>query len=116
MHKGLLAAAAVIMCLGCGSDKSTGTGGNTQKNYLVTVSNAGFTPDTVRAAPRDTVSFNVTEGVHAVTFFGTLPPNAAPSSGPVQAGSTVFTVFLSAGTYTYRDDSLSTNTGVIIVQ
>ncbi|HEX6535282.1 MAG TPA: hypothetical protein VF041_11825 [Gemmatimonadaceae bacterium] len=115
MYKALLAAAAVIMCLGCGSD-STGPKGNTQKNYLVTVSNAGFSPDTVHAAARDTVSFNVTEGVHAVTFYGTLPPNAAPSSGPVAAGSTVFTVFLTAGTYTFRDDSLDTHTGVIIVQ
>lgn len=116
MHKGLLAVAAVITLLGCGGSDSTGPGGNTAKNYTITVSNAGFTPDSVTVAAHDTVTWTVSEGVHSVTF-NDVPSNAnaIPSSGAVAAGHSVFTVFLTPGRYTFVDDSVNTNTGVVIV-
>lgn len=116
MQKGLLAAAAVIATIGCGGSSSTGPTPSTNKNYTITVQNSGFTPDSVTVAAHDTVTWRVSEGTHAVTFFGTLPPHAAPSSGAVTAGNSVYTVFITPGRYTFRDDSLTANTGVVIVQ
>lgn len=116
MHKGLLAAAAVITLLGCGGSNSTGPGGNTAKNYTVTVRSTGFDPETVTVAPRDTVTWTVPggEGTHNVTFSGHSNPTDLPSSGPVAEGTSVHTVFLTTGTYTYSD-SVTANTGVVIV-
>jgi len=37
------------------------------------------------------------------------------SSGPIAMGQKKFTIFLKAGTYTYLDDSVKADTGVVQV-
>lgn len=115
MHKYLLAVAAATLLAGCGGSGSS-TGPTTpHKNYVVTVTNAGFTPDTVNVGVQDTVTWNDTEGNHSVTFYGSLPANAIPSSGNLGPGSHAFTVFVQSGTFNYKDDS-SSATGVVVVK
>jgi len=83
--------------------------------YTVTISNTGFTPDTVSSAVGDTVTWTSTDGVHAISFIAALSPDSLASSGPIAMGQAKFTIFLKAGTYTYLDDSVKADTGVVQV-
>lgn len=113
-----LASAGVLIGLAaCGSDSNTGPNPNPHPvNHTVTISNSGFAPETVTSAVGDTVTWTSSDAVHAISFIASLSPDSLASSGPIGVGQSKFTVFLKSGTYTYLDDSLVADTGVVIVQ
>ena len=112
----IVSAGALIALAACGSSSSTGVNPNPHPvNHTVTISNTGFTPDTVSSAVGDTVTWTSTDGVHAISFIAALSPHSLASSGPIAMGQAKFTIFLKAGTYTYLDDSVKADTGVVQV-
>ena len=112
----IVSAGALIALAACGSSSSTGVNPNPHPvNHSVTISNTGFTPDTVSSAVGDTVTWTSTDGVHAISFIAALSPDSLASSGPIAMGQKKFTIFLKAGTYTYLDDSVKADTGVVQV-
>jgi len=111
----IVSAGALIALAACGSS-STGVNPNPHPvNHTVTISNSGFTPDTVTSAVGDTVTWTSSDGVHAISFIASLSPDSLASSGPIAMGQSKFTIFLKAGTYTYLDDSVVADTGVVQV-
>lgn len=125
MRRSILAAAAVVLLVGCGSDDSTGpvNPNPNAKNYTITVKADAFDPSSLTVLIGDTVTWVVEDGAgnHAVTFYD-LPPSATvdSTSGPMSdtgappTKKSVFTVFLKAGTYSFRDDSTDA-TGTLVV-
>ena len=113
----LVSAGALVALAACGSSSSTGNNQNPHPvNHNVTITNSGFTPDTVNSAVGDTVTWTATDAVHAISFIASLSPDSLQGSGPIGVGQSKFTVFLKNGTYTYLDDSVKADTGVVIVQ
>lgn len=111
----IVGAGALIALAACGSS-STGPNPNPHPvNHTVTISNSGFSPETVSSAVGDTVTWTSTDGVHAVSFIASLSPDSLAGSGPIAMGQSKFTIFLKAGTYTYLDDSVRADTGVVQV-
>lgn len=111
----IVGAGALIALAACGGS-STGPNPNPHPvNHTITISNSGFSPDTVSSAIGDTVTWTSTDGVHAVSFIASLSPDSLASSGPIAMGQSKFTIFLKAGTYTYLDDSVRADTGVVQV-
>jgi len=110
-------AGALIALAACGSSSNTGPNPNPHPvNHAVSISNAGFAPDTVNSAVGDTVTWTATDGFHAISFIASLSPDSLAGSGPIGTGQSKFTIFLKSGTYTYLDDSVRADTGVVIVQ
>jgi plastocyanin len=113
----VVSAGALIGLAACGSSSSTGVNPNPHPvNHTVTISNSGFTPQTVTSAVGDTVTWTSSDAVHAISFIAALSPDSLASSGPIAVGQSKFTIFLKTGTYTYLDDSVVADTGVVIVQ
>lgn len=109
-------AGALIGLAACGSNSSTGVNPNPHPvNHLVTISNAGFAPETVTSAVGDTVTWTSSDAVHAISFIASLSPDSLAGSGPIGIGQKKFTIFLKGGTYTYLDDSVRADTGVVMV-
>lgn len=107
---------AIAALAGCGGS-STGPNNNPHPaNHVVSITNSGFTPDTVQSKVQDTVTWTSTEGVHAISFVAALSPDSLAPSGAIAQGASKWTVFLRSGTYTYIDDSIRTDTGVVVVQ
>lgn len=111
----IVSAGALIALAACGSS-STGINPNPHPvNHTVIISNTGFSPDTVSSAVGDTVTWTSSDGVHAISFIASLSPDSLAGSGPIAMGQSKFTIFLKAGTYTYLDDSVTADTGVVQV-
>lgn len=116
MRRSLIAVASLVALAACGGS-STGPNPNPHPvNHTITISNSGFNPETVQSKVRDTVTWTSSEGTHAISFIASLSPDSLAPSGPIAQGSSKFTVFLRAGTYTYLDDSIRADTGVVVVQ
>ncbi|HEY7895441.1 MAG TPA: hypothetical protein VIC24_11125 [Gemmatimonadaceae bacterium] len=112
----VVSAGALIGLAACGSSSSTGVNPNPHPvNHTVTISNSGFAPETVTSAIGDTVTWTSSDAVHAISFIAALSPDSLAGSGPIGIGQSKFTIFLKGGTYTYLDDSVRADTGVVIV-
>lgn len=121
MHSRMIAIVVSVGALAglaaCGSSSGTGVNPNPHPvNHAVSIMNSGFLPDTVNSAVGDTVTWTATDAVHAISFIAALSPDSLAGSGPIGVGQSKFTVFLKSGTYTYLDDSVRADTGVVIVQ
>lgn len=116
MQRRLFAVGTLVALAACGGS-STGPNDNPHPvNHAVTISNAGFSPETVQSKVQDTVTWTSTEGAHAISFVASLSPDSLAPSGAIAQGTSKWTVFLRTGSYTYVDDSIRADTGVVIVQ
>lgn len=81
----------------------------------ITVSNSGFSPETLSVVSNTKVIWQATDGPHVIRFTGSVPSGSNPNSSTFGAGQNVNTIFLQLGTYTYEDSLHTENDGVIIV-
>ncbi len=116
MRRSLFAAGSLVALAACGGS-STGPNINPHPvNHAISISNTGFTPETTQSKVQDTVTWTSSEGSHAFSFIAALSPDSLAPSGAIAQGQSKFAVFIRAGTYTYLDDSIRADTGVVIVQ
>jgi plastocyanin len=117
MRRLFVAVAVVALAAGCGSD-STGPQFPNAKRVTATVTQAGFSPDTVHLNVGDTLVFTAGDDHHSVSFFGSnLPPGCCTSSGNLNTGETSTPlVFQKAGNLQFRDDSIPADTGLAMIQ
>ena len=81
----------------------------------ITVTDAGFTPETLSVISNTKVIWQSTQGSHVVRFTDSIPSGSNPNSSKFGTGQSVNTVFLKLGTYGYEDTLNVGNTGVVIV-
>lgn len=103
-----------IALAACGGDNGTGIKPPVDTE-TITVTNSGFTPDTLAVISNTKVIWSATEGTHVIRFTGAIPNGSDPNSSTFSAGSSVNTTFLTLGTYTYIDSLIPGNAGVVIV-
>jgi plastocyanin len=84
----------------------------------ISVTNSGFSPETLNAQTNTLVTWTVTSGdnPHVIRFTGTIPAGSNPNSSTLTLGEKASTTFLHAGTFTYEDSLETSHTGVVIVQ
>jgi len=84
----------------------------------ISVTNSGFSPETLNAQTNTRVTWTVTSGdaSHVIRFTGNIPSGSNPNSSTISLGQKVSTTFLQVGTYNYEDSLETSHTGVIIVQ
>ncbi|HEX5409653.1 MAG TPA: hypothetical protein VFW89_07795 [Gemmatimonadaceae bacterium] len=118
MRRLLVAAAIMALTAGCGGSDSTGPEFPNAKRVTATVTQAGFSPDTVRLNVGDTLVFTAGDDHHSVSFYGSnLPAGCCASSGNLNSGQTSSPlVFLKSGNLQFRDDSIPADTGWAVVQ
>ena len=102
-----------IALAACGG--STTTSPPPVDTQTVTVTNSGFTPETLSVVRNTRVIWMSIEGSHVIRFTGNVPSGSNPNSTTFSAGSSVNTIFLVTGTFTYADSLNLANTGVIVV-
>jgi len=103
-----------IALAACGGSSTTGPKPPVDTQTIL-VTNSGFTPETLSVISNTKVIWQSTEGNHVIRFTGNIPSGSDPNSSTFGAGSSVNTVFITVGTYTYADSLNMSNTGVIIV-
>lgn len=103
-----------IALAACGGSSSTGPKPPVDTQTIL-VSNSGFTPESLSVVANTKVIWSSTEGTHVIRFTGTIPAGSDPNSSAFGAGSSVNTIFLAVGTYTYADSLNLANTGKIVV-
>lgn len=103
-----------IAVAACGGSSPTGVKPPVD-TQTITVTNSGFSPETLSVISNTKVIWQSTEGNHVIRFTGTIPNGSNPNSSMFGAGSSVNTVFITVGTYTYADSLNMGNTGAIIV-
>jgi plastocyanin len=103
-----------IALAACGGSSPTGVKPPVD-TQTITVTNSGFTPETLSVVSNTKVIWQSTEGSHVIRFTGTIPNGSDPNSSTFNAGGSVNTIFLTVGTYTYADSLNLSNTGVIVV-
>jgi len=81
----------------------------------ITVTNSGFSPETLSVVSNTKVIWHATEGTHVIRFVGSIPNGSDPNSSSFSAGTSVSTVFITLKTYTYIDSLIPADTGVVIV-
>ena len=84
----------------------------------IEVSNAAFTPPTLSVVSNTKIIWHSTDGPHVIRFTGTVPTGSDPNSSTFGAGtsvSSVNTIFLTTGTYTYEDTLFTGHIGTITV-
>jgi len=116
MRRLLVAVVVVALTAGCGSD-STGPQFPNAKRVTATVTQAGFSPDTVHLNIGDTLVFTAGDDHHSVSFYGSnLPAGCCASSGNLNSGQTSSPlVFLKSGNLQFRDDSIPADTGWAVI-
>ncbi len=84
----------------------------------ISITNAGFAPETLNAQTNTLVTWTVTSGgdSHVIKFTGTVPSGGNPNSSTLTLNQTASTTFLQTGTYAYVDTLHAEHTGVVIVQ
>jgi plastocyanin len=110
----LLPLAAVALAAACGGDSGTNVPPPVATEVF-TVTNSGFSPETLNVVSNTRVIWRVTEGTHVISFTGQVPAGGNPNSRTLTAVDSVSTIFLQTGTYTFRDSLNATHTGVVIV-
>lgn len=82
----------------------------------ITITNSGFTPETIRVKKGQDVTWTNTgpeaHGIVSEKTDGTTPQ----TEEILEAGDTYSYVFEDTGTYTYRDQTNSSLTGVVVVE
>jgi plastocyanin len=84
----------------------------------IEVSNTAFTPPTLSVVSNTKIIWHSTDGPHVIRFTGTVPSGSDPNSSTFGTGesiSSVNTIFLTTGTYTYEDSLRLGHTGTITV-
>lgn len=84
----------------------------------ISVTNSGFSPETLNAQTNTLVTWTVTSGdnAHVIRFTGSVPQGGNPNSSTLTLGQKASTTFLQAGTFNYEDTLDVSHTGVVIVQ
>jgi plastocyanin len=108
---------AAIAIGACGGSDSTGPKPPAH-TADISVTNSGFTPETLNAQTNTLVTWTVTSGddAHVIKFTGSVPSGGNPNSSTITLGQKAATTFLQAGTYDYVDTLHTEHTGVVIVQ
>jgi plastocyanin len=116
MRARLVLPLVAIALAACGSDST----GPKQPDHFssISVTNDGFTPETLNVQTNTQVTWTVTAGdqSHVLKFTGDDLPNGNPNSNVITNGQTASTTFIQTGTYHYEDTLHVEHTGVIIVQ
>jgi plastocyanin len=83
----------------------------------ISITNSGFSPETLNAQTNTLVTWTVTSGddSHVIKFTGTVPSGGNPNSSTITLGQKASTTFLQSGTYNYVDTLHTEHTGVVIV-
>jgi plastocyanin len=84
----------------------------------ISVTNSGFSPETLNAQTNTLVTWTVTSGddSHVIRFTGSVPQGGNPNSSTLTVGQKASTTFLQTGTFNYVDTLHTEHTGVVIVQ
>jgi plastocyanin len=108
---------AAIAIAACGGSDSTGPKPPAH-TADISITNSGFTPETLPAQTNTLVTWTVTDGgdSHVIRFTGTVPSGSNPNSSTLTLNQKASTTFLQAGTYPYEDTLHTEHTGVVIVQ
>ena len=106
---------AIAFAAACGSDST----GPKQPDHRASISitNSGFSPETLNAQTNTLVTWTVTSGdnAHVIRFTGNVPSGGNPNSGTLTTGQSAATTFLQTGTFNYVDTLHTEHTGVVIV-
>ena len=104
-----------IAIAACGSDSTAPKPAHTAD---ISITNDGFTPETLLAQTNTLVTWTVTSGddSHVIRFTGSIPQGGNPNSGTLTLNQKASTTFLQTGTFTYEDSLHTSHTGVVIVQ
>ncbi len=83
----------------------------------ISITNAGFDPESLDAQTSTLVKWTVTSGddSHVLKFTGTVPSGGNPNSSTLTIGQSASTAFLQAGTYRYVDTLHTEHTGLVYV-
>ena len=81
----------------------------------ISVSNGGFSPETLSVIVNTQVIWQATEGTHVITFTGSVPSGSNPNSSTFGTGQNVQARFVMIGSYTYKDSLSASHTGLITV-
>jgi plastocyanin len=84
----------------------------------ISVTNSGFSPETLSAQTNTLVTWTVTSGnnPHVIRFTGSVPQGGNPNSSTLTLGQKASTTFLQTGTYSYEDSLDTSHKGVVVVQ
>ncbi len=114
MRARLLLPLAAIALAACGGDSGTNIPPPVA-TVVFTVTNAGFSPETLTVVRNTKVIWRVTQGTHVISFTNSVPPGGDPNSRTLTAVDSVSAVFLQTGTYPFKDSLNVSHTGVVIV-
>jgi plastocyanin len=117
MRARLVLPLVAIALAACGGDSTTGPKPPAHFSDI-SVTDAGFSPETLNVQTNTQVTWTVTSGSqsHVLKFTGEDLPNGNPNSNVITNGQTATTTFIQTGTYHYDDTLHVEHTGVIIVQ
>jgi plastocyanin len=109
---------AAIAIAACGGDSTGPTQQPPAHTADISITNSGFSPETLNAQTNTLVTWTVTSGgdSHVIRFTGTVPSGSNPNSSTLTLNQTASTTFLQTGTYNYEDTLHTEHTGVVIVQ
>jgi plastocyanin len=105
---------AIAFAAACGDDNGTGIK-PPDHTAGISVTDAGFTPESLDVQLNTLVTWTVTSGnlSHVIQFTGSVPSGGNPNSSTLTTGQSASTTFLQAGTYHYRDSVNTAFTGLV---
>lgn len=118
MRVRLILPLVAVALAACGGSSSTGPPPPVD-TQTITVTNAGFDPTALSVVSNTKVIWQATDGPHVIRFTGSVVPDSSnpnsPKFGATASVSSVNTIFLTTGTYTYEDTLFTGHTGTITV-